>query len=145
MSKESKKPLLPIAKSVFAKTISSDLIPSAPMTIEELARGREIKVYPYKYDAFDGLDNLEDWIEMQIELGKFKREWLDWTTSSILPIQLSKKYYYTSVEVFRVTAIDPDGETRFGKNKKTLFELNPIDWNIKNVEKLIQKIKDKDE
>jgi hypothetical protein len=141
----SKEPLLPIVKRVYAKTISADLIPSAPLSIEELAKGREIKVYPYKYDVFDGLDNLEDWLEMQIEIGKLKREWLDWSTSSILPIQLSEKYYYTSVEVFRVTAIDPDGKTRFGQNVINLFELNPIDWNIKNVEKLIQKIKDKDD
>ena len=141
MSKE--EPLLPIVKRVFPRTIASDIIPSTPPTIEELARGREIKVYPYKYDAFDGLDNLEDWIEMELELGKFKREWLDWSTSSIYPLNLSKKYYYTSVQIFRVMAIDPDGETRFRQNVKTLFELNPLDWNIENVERLIQKIKDK--
>lgn len=143
MSKE--EPLLPIVKRVFPKTISLDLFSTTPSTIEELGRGREIKVYPYKYDTFDGLDNLEDWIEMQIELGKFKREWLDWTTSTIYSLNLSEKYYYTSVGVFRVMVIDPDGETRFRRNVKTLFELNPIDWNINNVEKLIQKIKDKDE
>jgi hypothetical protein len=136
-----KKDFFPIVNRVFAKTISSDLVSIKPWTIEELARGREIKVYPYKYDTFDGMDNLEDWIEMQIDLGKVKREWLDWSTNAMSPFQVSDKYYYTSVMVFTVMTIDPDSETRFGMNKKNLFELNPLDWNIENVKELIQKIK----
>ena len=137
-----KEPLLPIAKKVYAKTLGEDLMPSAPMTIEELAKGREIKTYPYKYDAFDGIDSLIDWIEMELEKGKFKREWLAWSTSEMLPVQISKVYYYTSVKVFRVSAIDPDGNKTFMLNVKTLFELNPLDWNISNVEAALKAIRD---
>ena len=119
--------------------LSDDIIPVSPMSLEEASNGREVKTYPFKYDAFDGLDNMEEWLSMKIRKGDFKPSWLNYREYSACPLNIGS-IYYTPASVFEVLIIDPNGETRFNQNEHVLFTLNPEDWNLESVKSIINSI-----
>jgi hypothetical protein len=133
--------LLPISMNVAAQAFALDIEPVTPMTHEEAVNGREIRPNPYKYDSFDGLDNLEEYLLSKIRDGIFEASWLSYEEIISMPLNLSKDIYYNSVEVFQVTVTDPTQEAgHFRTNETQLFQLNPEDWNLESVKKIINNL-----
>ena len=81
----------PIIKDFNIKTIASDLISVKPESIEELANGRIIKEYPFKYDDFLSKESLKDYIiKLLKETKNIKKEWLKVETFINLPFNIDK-------------------------------------------------------
>jgi len=136
--------LLPMVKKVSCKLLSNDLESVTPMSIEDAAKGRVIKPYPIKYDSFVSAEDLKNYIEKILEEDDtLKAEWLSISKSATLPFNFSKKVYYTPVNVVSITCHrpteDPMEDRIFGK---TICELNPEDPIVKEIQNIINQLKD---
>lgn len=136
----------PVIKNVKGKTIAHSLMSVKPATVEELAKGRIIKPYPYKYDDFADRNSLKEYLIDRFTFDKIfskcKTEWLNVDTSSMLPINISKRVFYTSVSVISIDCTQPAehilDDMRFGGS---MVNLNPTKWSATTLYDIIDEIK----
>lgn len=135
----------PIVKNILAKLLSDDIKSITPICLEEAAKGRPIKPYPFKYDAFSSAEDLKNYIEDVLYKDKsLKPEWLKISNSSHLPFNLRDDIYYTSVNVFSITCYMPP-EHPFDDiiQGTTICELKPDDPLIAEVRNIINQLNKK--
>ena len=135
----------PRARKIEAGTIADKLPSVSPKTAEEIADGRPMMPYPYKYDTFNSAQDLENYIEnILYEKKGLKKEWLEVETSTILPFNLRDDVYYTSVQIVSINCIEPAQhlmhDLRMGE---TICVLKPGDPLISEAYTIIKKIKNK--
>jgi hypothetical protein len=137
-----KKNKFPVIKNIKAKTLASDIKGAKPMSIEEAVKGRTIKPYPAKYDAFDSYELLKKHIKKQLFFKeKLKAEWLDVSFVGHLPFNFEKDVYYTGYSSIQITCYEPtDGHPCIVEGE-SLCELNPIHWDINKIESIVNEIK----
>jgi hypothetical protein len=135
----------PQVRKVEAGTIADKLPSVTPNTTKELANGRPMVPYPYKYNTFNSAQDLENYIENILYENKgLKKEWLEVKTASILPFNLRDDVYYTPVEIVSIDCIEPAQhimhDLRLGE---TICVLKPGDPLISEAYAIIKRIKNK--
>jgi len=133
----------PIVNNVKGHTISESMNSVKPMTLEDAAAGRKIKIYPFKYDTFASTEDLKNYIENILYSDKnLKSEWLETGSHIHMPFNLRDDVYYTSVSVFSITCHKPAehimDDIIYGQ---TICELRPGDPLISGVHKIIEELK----
>ncbi len=134
----------PIIKNVLSTTIADNIKPVKPITTEEAAAGRPIKPYPFKYDSFDSLESLKNYIiDTLYDKKNISKEWLDVEKSYTLPFNMKDYVFYTGVDILSITCYEPR-KNMFNDivRGELICQLNPKkDWNIEDLKNIIKEIK----
>jgi hypothetical protein len=134
----------PIVNNVSAKSIADDIQPMKSMTIEEAAKGRPIRPYPKRFDDFEDIATLLEYLEIMMAELDYPLDWLEVNEVSSMPINYSKDVYYTSVNCIAVTAYEPNSNPFHDIMRgQTILELNLENWEIESLRKRINKLKSK--
>ena len=77
----------PIIKNISAKLLSEDIMSAKPMTLQEAAKGREIKEIEHNYQEFRNIEDLKKFILKKVKQSKeFKKEWLEVSKIISMPL-----------------------------------------------------------
>ena len=136
----------PIIKNISGKLLSNDIVSAKPMTLQEAAKGREIKEIEHNYQEFRNIDDLKKYILKKVESFKgSKKEWLDVHTGYSLPLIHSEKYYFVdTIGTITIECNQPKkhvlDDIVYGQ---TICRLDPRKWNYDVLKNVIDELKTK--
>ena len=120
------------------------------LTMENIIRGRPVKPFPFKYNDFNSLDDLKEYIRYTITQSSIlKWEWLAVSNYTKGPWGSALDTYYQSAAIVAITCYEP-----VDKSEKLLFshisklrgghplmELNPNKWSHAMVREIVENLK----
>lgn len=119
--------------------------PVHPLTLEQAAKGRPIKDFPYKLDDFVSYEALEAFIRGKLRsviTSKDQAEWLDAVHVSSMDFSTDTEYY-RPIEMVVVGGTEPFNEQRRTTIPRAyhICKLNMNHWKVKKVKEIINQIK----
>lgn len=103
------------------------------MTIEDAAKGRPIKPYPYKYNNFNTAKDLEEYIALKLSNRlDIDPDWLKVGNMYHMPFNIYPQTYYSSVPVFPITCYEPKKDHSCLHNPKgiAIGNFSPESWTM---------------
>ena len=120
------------------------------ITMENIIRGRPVKPFPFKYNDFNSLDDLKEYIRYTITQSSIlKWEWLAVSNYTNVPWGRDLDTYYQSAVIVAITCYEPVDESDknpFNRISKLrgghpLMELNPNKWSYAMVKEIVESLK----
>ena len=134
----------PIIKNISAKLLSEDIMSAKPMTLQEAAKGREIKEIEHNYQEFRNIEDLKKFILKKVKQSKeFKKEWLEVSKIISMPlIQPKTEYFIDTIGTITITCEEPRENIFYGMvNQLNICELDPRKWNYEVLKIVIDELK----
>jgi hypothetical protein len=137
----------PIIRNVQAQLLGPQIatLEEMGLTEKQIINGRTVKPYPEKYDDFDSVGSLREYISNEIHTNsELKWEWLRAGKYSTMRFQKRDDVYYTPVLSIGVSCMEPRdpkdwGCVHVGKGKE-LLRLNPNKWPLAFIEEMIEQL-----
>ena len=135
----------PKINNIVPTTISDKIKSVQPMTQKEAAGNRKIKPYPKKFDTFETIEDMENYIDdVFYHNTKLNPKWLKIETNYCLPFNLRDDVYYQSYQETTLTCHEPpDHPLQDIIYGETILVLNPKDPMIGEISSIIRKIQTK--
>lgn len=132
----------PMVRNINARRMTDYIKGTSPMTIEEAAKGKTIKKFPKKYDDFESIETMLDYLTVDLLSRDYPISWLDVSKTSSMTFGYKDFYYLPSISI-AITAYEPvDNPFQDIREGAILIELNPEKWVLEVVENAIQKYKE---
>lgn len=137
----------PKVKNVQAKSIADQIQSVEPLTLTDVAGGREVRQIHKKYDDFTTIEALKYFISKKIkETGWLKKDLrVGRTYSSLILNDDPSVYYHDKLGALTISALTFRDQMDDMPTGGTLFELNPRQWSIDVVKRIIEEIITDDE
>ena len=136
----------PIIKNISGKLLSNDIVSAKPMTLQEAAKGREIKEIEHNYQEFRNIDDLKKYILKKVKSFKdLKKEWLEVNKIMSMPlIQAEREYFVDTIGTITIECNQPKkhvlDDIVYGQ---TICRLDPRKWNYEVLKTVIDELKTK--
>jgi len=130
----------PIIKKISAKLLSDEITSLKPMSLEEAAKGREIKQYDNSYNS---IDEIKDFIiKKVVEYKGLNIDWVDYKTYHSLPFNLDKNIYYIDrIGSLGITCYKPTEHILDHPYGIEICTLDPRIWSEDDIKKVITELK----